>query len=137
MPFTETSYAFYTPGIPSPIVRRSLRVANAFAGSSLGSGYYDGTVLSTESPEQVETTLLYPSPTGDVLRVELELNEATDVRFDVFDMSGKRVLSQNNGLVPAGKNAFTLNVAALSTGTYLTVIQTPNGSVAEKFVVQR
>lgn len=136
--FTETMYAYYTPGIPSPLVRRSTRVADGFAGFNyIQSGYYDGTMLSTDDPEPVETTLLYPSPTGDVLQVELELKKATDVRFDVFDMSGKRMLSQNNGVLPAGKNTFTLSVAELAAGTYLTVIQTPNGNITEKFVVQR
>ena len=137
VPFTETSYAFYTPGIPSPLIRRSARTSDDFAGFSLGSGYYDATVVSIDDAEEVKNTLLYPSPVSDLLRIELGLFKSTDVHLDIFDISGKRVLSQNKGMLPAGKNSFTIQVSELADGIYLTVIQTPTGNITQKFVVQK
>ncbi|MFN2430514.1 MAG: T9SS type A sorting domain-containing protein [Cryomorphaceae bacterium] len=134
-PFTETIYAYYTAGIPSPLIRIAIRDYETY--STFSRKYYDGNVLSTDNAEDVKSTLLYPSPVSDILRVELGLHQSTDVHLDVFDITGKRVLSQNKGILPAGKNSFTIPVSTLADGVYLTVIQTASGNVTQKFVVQR
>lgn len=134
-PFTETIYAYYTAGIPSPLIRIAIRDYETY--STFSRGYYDGNVLSTDNPEDVKSILLYPSPVSNILRVELGLHKSADVQFDVFDITGKLVLSQNKGILPAGKNSFTAPVNGLADGIYLAVIQTPGGNVTQKIVVQR
>lgn len=91
----------------------------------------DGLVLSTNQISSEEKSLvnLYPNPSNHSLFLESKAIQS----FAIFELSGKRVLTQTLDL-PADK--LNVNIEALPKGTYLIEIQTHFGTIAKKIVKQ-
>lgn len=74
---------------------------------------------------------VYPNPTRDVLRVDVNATEASTTLVQVSDLMGRVVLSQSVA-VNRGANLLPLNVASLPSGAYFVKV---NGDVT-RFVKQ-
>lgn len=87
----------------------------------------DLVVDPTASSEQffAENFTLYPNPTTDVLNISSK-NGLTASEIRITDLSGKVVKVQ--------KEASTVNVSDLATGTYLIDITTKEGKATSKFI---
>lgn len=69
---------------------------------------------------------VYPNPVSDVLNIEAK--EKIE-RFDIFDLTGKTVLSDK-----ANSNRLEINVSHLSTGNYLLKVKTASGTSTQKII---
>jgi len=77
---------------------------------------------------------IFPVPALTTLNVELETGDVQLTTIAVYDMSGKRVLSQNV-MLENGFNQVSLNIKNLAVGAYMVVIPLEGvGVVQEKFV---
>lgn len=56
-----------------------------------------------------EVFALFPNPAVDNLNIRFELERDSEVRIEMYDMSGKQVLQQNLGLIQSGINERTLH----------------------------
>jgi hypothetical protein len=65
------------------------------------------------------SSALYPNPASDVVNVAIALNYTTEVSVKVMDLSGRVVMSVENGKMSKGDHTVTLNTASLKTGLYL------------------
>ena len=74
---------------------------------------------------------IYPNPTRDVLRVDLNATEAATTLIQITDLMGRVVLSQSV-TINKGANLLPFNVASLPSGAYFVKI---NGDVT-RFVKQ-
>lgn len=88
-----------------------------------------GLILSTNELVLDNSLLVYPNPASDVLNVELEENRIT--LLEVYDITGKQVLSQQNKL-----NRVSIDISGFPSGIYQLKIQSDNGSISRKFVKQ-
>ncbi|MBL0128223.1 MAG: M20/M25/M40 family metallo-hydrolase [Flavobacteriales bacterium] len=61
----------------------------------------------------------YPNPTVADAGLWLELPNARTVTIDLYDTMGKHLASIHKGMMPAGKNGFTLPLANLAPGGYV------------------
>lgn len=50
-----------------------------------------------ENIEAVQSLNIFPNPTSDFVNIQLELNEAVDVRIDIYNMTGQLLQSFNTG----------------------------------------
>ncbi len=82
---------------------------------------------ASASSEQffAENFTLYPNPTSDVLNISSK-NGLNTSEIRIADMTGKVVRTQ--------KNATTINVSDLASGTYLIDIVTKEGKASSKFI---
>ncbi|MCA1763664.1 MAG: T9SS type A sorting domain-containing protein [Cryomorphaceae bacterium] len=79
----------------------------------------------------------YPNPAVDNTRIQYRLDETMDITFEVYDMAGKLVHTEDMGNVPAGAvQNFEFNVSALSSGMYTYSIVSENTRVTRKLTVQ-
>lgn len=60
----------------------------------------------------------YPNPFKGSTQIGYELASASDVWIEVMDMTGRKVLTINDGRKPAGRYTVQLNAAGLEPGIY-------------------
>jgi len=78
---------------------------------------------------------LFPNPVSQEATMNINLNEATEIIVNVYDITGKIVANVYNGSLNAGMNTLTVNVSSLQAGIYFTVINSDKGNRTLKMVV--
>jgi hypothetical protein len=64
----------------------------------------------------------YPNPFNPKTTIRFYLNEQVSIRLDVFDLTGKRLQSLNQGVQTAGFHNLFLNLDGFATGMYIYAI---------------
>jgi hypothetical protein len=80
------------------------------------------TVVGLE--EQIAETSfnVYPNPVENVAWVDLNLTGSEEVRLDVVNLLGQRVMSQDMGTMSAGNSRLQLDLAGVESGIYLVTL---------------
>ena len=79
----------------------------------------------------------YPNPFTEITRIQFRLNDTAEVRFEVFDMTGKLVYTEDHGKIPAGiAQTFNFEGSALSPGIYTYSILANGKRVSRKLTIQ-
>ncbi|MFN3528461.1 MAG: T9SS type A sorting domain-containing protein [Bacteroidia bacterium] len=83
--------------------------------------------LNTTSVEEgdglsARISQIYPNPAADVARLNIELLKAEQLVFEIYDITGKRVVREDAGMQEAGRHLFDLPVAGLQSGNYMVKI---------------
>lgn len=98
----------------------------------------EGVNTSVEDPPQIRLNYkLYPNPTTDKVRLELEAAEAVDLKIIVYDTKGRitSVTSQDFNRQKAINTEFDLS--QLAEGLYFIRVLSPNGEIAKSFKVEK
>jgi hypothetical protein len=81
---------------------------------------------------------LFPNPAVDNTRIQFNLNEASNVAYEVRDITGKLMMWDNIGKHAAGSNSFNLNVSELPAGNYVIGVVTGGKNIThEKLMIVR
>ena len=89
-----------------------------------------------ETPAAVETSvMLYPNPVQGEATVSFEMTESANVNYQVFDLTGRMVMSQSVGRMTEGSHEFRINTENLSTGSYVLRLNQGGNSSCVKFLV--
>jgi len=91
--------------------------------------------LAMELPERATLHQNYPNPFNPVTRISYELAEASHVRLEVFDVSGRRVAVLANGMHPAGEYSVSFDAGGLTSGIYITRLETGGQSFMRKMTL--
>lgn len=78
---------------------------------------------------------LYPNPANEVVNVNLDLNNAGNVRFTIYNQLGQEVMVENRDLA-AGNTLVQLNTEALTSGIYFLNIAVGNNSTSSKLIIK-
>ena len=78
--------------------------------------------------EQVAQTSfnVYPNPVEDAAWIDLSLAGSEEVRLDVVNLLGQRVLSQDMGTMSAGNSRVQLDLNGVQSGIYLVTLTAGN-----------
>ena len=93
--------------------------------------------LSIEDVIMVENFNLFPVPTTGTLNVQLDLVTSNRVTLDVYDMVGKKVYSEEFGMLPAGFNRTELDFGYLNSGVYLLNLNIGDENIVKRFTVSK
>jgi hypothetical protein len=105
----------------------------------------DGDVDSLVAPKPVTglketianaTLSIYPNPAKDIVNVSLELNTGVIIMSEVFDITGKSVLFEENKGVK-GENIITLQAASLHSGIYFLSIKAGDQIITRKISISK
>ena len=77
---------------------------------------------------------LYPNPSSNNLYIDLTTEEAGDIQFKIFDMTGK-LIKQESVSHDGGNLHYQTTVNNLAKGIYIMRIQTNKGESIRKFIV--
>jgi transforming growth factor-beta-induced protein len=75
---------------------------------------------------------IYPNPASDFINVKYELESASEIRLEMYDMTGQQVRIQDEGFSYEGTYNVEVPVNDLKSGMYLLIINTGNIQVANK-----
>jgi len=109
-----------------------LEAKNDFECASYSNDYY-AQYTNIEDISLVGEFTVFPNPADDILNVRIENMEVDDFTIQIFDMSG-RVLMTEYVNFAIGNMSFSLNIQALSQGIYFVEVTSMNGSARQRFV---
>jgi len=90
-----------------------------------------------ENKNGVALSTAIPNPATDEARFNFSLPAASPVNVQVTDLNGRVVANKNLGQIGTGENSFNLNVTNIANGFYMIALQTKDGIVTQKFMVQK
>jgi hypothetical protein len=77
----------------------------------------------------------YPNPFRGSTDIAYELVNASDVTFTVMDLTGRKVMELNTGMMPAGKHTYTLQTGNLENGVYFYTLQAGSFTQTKQMVI--
>ena len=87
-----------------------------------------------EADAALQGLRVYPNPTSGLLTLELDAPRATSLRYDLFDLTGRRLLSRDLGRQQSLREG--IDLGSYPTGTYLLRIQSERGAQTVRLVKQ-
>lgn len=100
-----------------------------------GTGSVISTGISTSNIATLSFVRLYPNPTMDEAELLFNLVKNEMVTINVFDVTGKKVLSTIEKELAAGEQKVKLNTSSLSNGEYFVKVKASAGGQTIKMVV--
>jgi hypothetical protein len=94
-------------------------------------------VTSIDETENKPGISIYPNPAVDVLNVDLQLNSASPVTIEIFNLLGSKVFEQNFGTLGAGNYNKRIRTNDLPEGIYLMRLTAENSPLTQKIKVIR
>ena len=79
----------------------------------------------------------YPNPFNSETVLSYTLPTASDIRLEVFTLSGQRVAVLHKGFQVAGYHTIAMDASDLASGVYLYQLTTPEGRFTQKFTLLR
>ena len=82
-------------------------------------------------------TRVYPNPASDRINFSFELDNASEVSIDVYDMIGQKVAKRNLGTLPTGGHNYTMGTESMENGIYIIIVNSGDSTFANKVRVVR
>ena len=93
------------------------------------------TGLKTPVPLTYSLAQNYPNPFNPTTILEFEIEDACEVRLNVYDVNGRMVAELISGQLNAGHYQHTFNATDLPSGVYLVRLTTPNFTATKKMML--
>lgn len=105
-----------------------------------GRGLYRSSIATGIEKENIKlktvsSLSVFPNPVFYQAVISVYLTSPAKVNVEVFDLTGKRVLSEEYSASHAGKNEVVINTGNLDAGIYLVAVTTNGSAVAGKIMV--
>lgn len=78
---------------------------------------------------------IYPNPAQDVLNVEVNASQASDINITIFNITGQKVMEESTS-ISTGINVPSLNISGLTSGIYFATVKANGFENTMKFVVK-
>ena len=88
-------------------------------------------------PTEASLAQNYPNPFNPATTIGYELPASTDVRLDVYDMTGRQLSTLVNGVYPSGYHTVQWNAIGLPTGIYMYRLTTGGKTITQTMTLVR
>jgi len=95
----------------------------------------DVSVPQNELPYQLSLEQNYPNPFNPSTTIQFSIPEASDIRLELYNIAGQRVMMLKDGFVAAGTHTITLDASHLSSGVYLYRLSSESGILTRKMTL--
>jgi hypothetical protein len=86
----------------------------------------------SQNPTQFEVGPAYPNPFNGLTTIPFTLLQTGDINLEVYDLLGRKLLSQEMPALNAGSHRYTLNTESFSSGVYLVRIESAGSQHIQK-----
>lgn len=97
--------------------------------------YADASGETGELPSDTELHQNTPNPFNPETQISYELSEQSDVRLEVYDLTGRKVATLVERTQSAGKYQVSFNARNISSGVYLYRLSTSSATLSRKLTV--
>jgi len=121
---TDNTWYYYSQGTNPPMIRLNTSVVNP-------TGIIE---------QQKNSAALYqnvPNPANNSTRISYELAKSEKVTLDIFDLTGRKVLSFDEGNKSVGIHSIDINLNSLSSGFYFYTLSTSDFTKTLKMIVRK
>ena len=80
---------------------------------------------------------LYPNPAQDAVGISYYLSENQQVEFNLYDITGRKVITETTSKLPAGNQTHWLDVRTLPNGLYFVKMKVGDQLFSKKLVIHR
>lgn len=99
----------------------------------------DGPPVTTpredEIPRELHLAQNYPNPFNPTTQISYTLPERANVRLEVYNSMGQRVMLLHNGPLPAGQHFATFDGSQLASGIYIYRLEAGLEALTKKMVL--
>ena len=81
------------------------------------------------------TSRVYPNPATDVLNIEVNASQTSEMNIAVFNLMGQKVMDKNVTL-NTGINTPSINTSSLTSGIYFVTVKANGFENTMKFIVK-
>jgi hypothetical protein len=92
---------------------------------------------SSFATEQNMSVKIFPNPTSSEGNFSLNLPNPANVVYEIVDIVGKTVMTQNAGILPSGESIITTDLSNLLTGVYIVNIRIGDSQLSEKLIIRK
>jgi hypothetical protein len=94
------------------------------------------TFVSVKPIDIAKDVNVSPNPATEFANVEVNLNSASKVEVNVYDVMGKLVSANNYGQQASGSHIYKINTSSLPAGVYVFNIQASGSQTTKKVIVK-
>ena len=84
-------------------------------------------------PKSLDVTAIVPVPSDNYVDIYYTIDKEDHVAFELYDMLGKKVVSENE-LAHAGGNIHQIDLASLNSGVYYLIVKSSTDVVSNKLI---
>jgi hypothetical protein len=88
-----------------------------------------------EAVNPMTTARVYPNPATDMLNIEVNASQASEMSINVYNIMGQNVMSKNVNIT-TGMNLRPINVSELNSGIYFVTVKANGFENTMKFIVK-
>ena len=88
-----------------------------------------------QSINPLTATRVYPNPATDVLNIEVNASQASEMSISVYNIMGQNVMNQNVNIA-TGLNTRTISTSELNSGIYFVTVKANGYESTMKFIVK-
>jgi hypothetical protein len=88
-----------------------------------------------EAVNPVTTARVYPNPATDMLNIEVNASQASEMSISVYNIMGQNVMNQNVNIT-TGMNTRPINISDLNSGIYFVTVKANGFENTMKFIVK-
>ena len=92
-------------------------------------------IEENEAVNPMTATRVYPNPATDVLNIEVNASQASEMSISVYNIMGQNVMNQNVNIT-TGMNTRTISTAELNSGIYFVTVKANGFENTMKFIVK-
>ncbi len=78
-----------------------------------------------------------PNPAKDASRIDYSLNERSSVIITIYDVAGKIISSENEGMLSAGSHSKIVDLSKLEAGVYMVSVENNGLKTTQKLIVSK
>lgn len=96
-----------------------------------------GTFNAVNTIREMGTYVVYPNPAKDMVFADMDLNANTQVKVFITNLNGQTLVNGGTFNLNAGNNSVSVSTSNISNGVYLLVVQSNNGTLTHRVIVNK